>query len=396
MIKSKKNGGQCEKAVSPLEIYIHIPFCVKKCAYCDFLSGSCTDEKIERYVDALVQEIGASGVDKGTYVVRTIFVGGGTPSILTPNQIEQIFKAIRTSFNVLEDAEITLEANPGTVTKEKLLAYKNVGINRLSFGLQSTNNKELQLLGRIHTYEDFLDNFQLARDYGFTNINVDLISAIPKQTVQSWEQTLKQVASLDTEHISAYSLIVEEGTPFSKIYGEGCPREKELPSEEEERTIYYRTEEILKDYGYHRYEISNYAKRGKECRHNLGYWERKEYLGIGLGAASLFNRSRYKNTDNLDYYICNASEPERVQEGLEKLNVKSEMEEFMFLGLRKMEGVSEIEFESCFNRTLKECYGTQIENLISQGLLWKENGNLRLTKKGIDVSNYVFAAFIDV
>ena len=373
-----------------LEIYIHIPFCVKKCAYCDFLSGPQDRDTIEKYVDKLVEEI---GVQKPA-TVSSIFLGGGTPSVLDANQVTRIFDALRENFDIAEDAEITIEANPGTVTVEKLEAYKQCGINRISFGLQSTNNEELKLLGRIHTYEEFLESYQLARACGFENINVDLISAIPKQTVASWEETLKKVIALEPEHISAYSLIVEEGTPFAKVYGEGCPGEHDLPCEEEERAIYYRTEELLEKAGYHRYEISNYAKAGKECRHNLGYWERKDYLGIGLGAASLIGNTRYKNTDDLLYYMEHSSDLSAIQENVEKLSLQEQMEEFMFLGLRKTEGVSVTEFKNTFGKTMEECYGEQIQKLKEQGLLEQKDGRLMLTRPGIDVSNYVFGEFL--
>ncbi len=372
------------------EIYIHIPFCVKKCAYCDFLSGTQDGATIEKYVDKLVEEI---RVHKPA-TVSSIFLGGGTPSVLEPSQIFKIFKALNCTFEIEKDAEITIEANPGTVTVEKLQAYKQSGINRISFGLQSTNNKELKLLGRIHTYEEFLESYQLARECGFENINVDLISAIPKQTLASWEETLQKVIALKPEHISAYSLIVEEGTPFAKMYGEGCPSERDLPSEEVERAIYYKTEELLFQAGYHRYEISNYAKVGKECKHNLGYWERKEYLGIGLGAASLIDDTRYKNTDDLLFYLEHSSDLHAIQENVEKLSLEEQMEEFMFLGLRKMEGVSADEFANIFGKTMEECYGEQIQKLIAQGLLEQKDDRLMLTSQGIDVSNYVFSLFL--
>ena len=377
---------------SELELYIHIPFCVRKCAYCDFLSGPQTEEVIEKYVEALVAEI--KGHNTYTDTVTSIFLGGGTPSILSGNQMEQIFHAVRAHFDVAENAEITIEANPGTVTKEKLDAYRRCGINRISFGLQSANNEELKLLGRIHTYEEFLESFRLAREAGFGNINVDLISAIPKQTLQSFEETLQKVIALNPEHISAYSLIVEEGTPFATLYGEGGPKEQDLPSEEEERLIYKRTEELLNQFGYHRYEISNYAKPGRECRHNLGYWERKNYLGLGLGSASLMDNVRYKNTDDLDAYLKQAREPKQIQEQREQLSVMELLEEFMFLGLRKTQGVSEKEFETQFGNTLEECYGKQIERFLKEGLLERKDGYLNLTKSGIDVSNYVLAEFL--
>lgn len=370
-----------------LELYIHIPFCVKKCAYCDFLSGPQDEETIERYVEKLVEEILAYKSDKlvaDNCRVTTVFLGGGTPSILETSQMTRIFDALRSTFDIATNAEVTIEANPGTVTIEKLEAYKQCGITRISFGLQSANNDELKLLGRIHTFEEFLESYQLARKCGFENINVDLISAIPKQTVNSWEQTLQRVIELEPEHISAYSLIVEEGTPFAKVYGEDCPGEKDLPSEDEEREIYYRTEELLLKAGYHRYEISNYAKVGKECKHNLGYWERTDYLGIGLGASSLSDNTRFKNTDDLEFYMEHADKLSFIRENVEELSVKEQMEEFMFLGLRKMEGISEKKFEKTFGKTIEECYGGQLERLIKQKLLERKDDRIMLTKKGID------------
>ncbi|MBQ4560659.1 MAG: oxygen-independent coproporphyrinogen III oxidase [Tyzzerella sp.] len=388
MIRSKKE----------LELYIHIPFCVKKCAYCDFLSGPQDEETIERYVASLLDEIRAHGSKPELVTsceITSIFLGGGTPSILNVTQIQRIFEALRYNFMISQDTEITIEANPGTVTREKLLAYRACGINRISFGLQSTNSEELKLLGRIHTYGEFLESFHLARECGFDNINVDLISAIPKQTVESWEETLQNVIKLNPEHISAYSLIVEEGTMFAKVYGEGCPGEKDLPNEEEERAIYYRTEELLKEAGYHRYEISNYAKEAKECRHNLGYWERKEYLGIGLGSASLIKHTRYSNTSDLGKYIKYAKEPDKIKEDIQLLSSQEQMEEFMFLGLRKMEGVLEREFEEYFGVNIDEVYSEQLNKLIEEHLLDRKDGRIMLTERGIDVSNSVFAEFIE-
>lgn len=377
-----------------LELYIHIPFCVKKCAYCDFLSGSANQDKVESYVEALIREIYAHQEIGKESLVTTIFFGGGTPSILEESQFERISGALQDVFAIKDGAEITIEANPGTVTKEKLATYRRCGVNRISFGLQSTENEELKLLGRIHTYEEFLESFQLAKDAGFENINVDLISAIPKQTVQSWEKTLTRILELEPEHISAYSLIVEEGTPFAKEYGRGCLGEKDLPSEEEEREIYQRTKELLEDAGYHRYEISNYAKEGKECQHNLGYWERKEYLGLGLGAASLINNTRYHNTENLEDYIRHAQQLEVIQKEIQILSKTEQMEEFIFLGLRKMEGISELEFEKQFGNTIETSYGKQLARFLQEGLLERANGNIRLTERGIDVSNYIFTEFL--
>lgn len=381
-----------------LELYIHIPFCMKKCAYCDFLSGPGDEMTIERYVEALIQEISQCNSQKRKYIsetVTTIFLGGGTPSILSPTQIERIMGALHEAFEIEKNAEITIEANPGTVTCEKLEAYKQAGINRISFGLQSTNNEELKLLGRIHTFEEFLESFQLARECGFDNINVDLISAIPKQTVESWEASLKRIIKLNPEHISAYSLIIEEGTPFAKLYGEGNEGEKELPTEDDERLMYQRTEELLEESGYHRYEVSNYAKPRRECRHNLGYWERKNYLGIGLGASSLMDNVRYKNTDDLQQYLTYSNCLEVIQEEREVLSKAEQMEEFIFLGLRKTKGISLKEFENHFGQTLRMCYGENIERMQKAGLVVIKDGFLQLTKKGIDVSNYVFAEILN-
>lgn len=377
-----------------LELYIHIPFCIRKCAYCDFLSGPATEETIEKYVSKLIEEIKAHRKFNYNAKVTTIFFGGGTPSILIGSQMQRIMKALRDTFRIEENAEISMEANPGTVTRENLLAYKNAGINRISFGLQTTNNEELKLLGRIHTYEEFLESYQLARECGFENINVDLISAIPKQTVESWEEGLKKIIKLNPEHISAYSLIIEEGTPFFEKYGEDSEGEDLLPNEEDERKIYHRTEELLLEAGYHRYEISNYAKEGKECKHNLGYWERKNYLGIGLGASSLINNVRFKNTDSMEHYMLYASELEKIQEDVEKLSVTEQMEEFIFLGMRKMQGISGENFQQEFEKTLQECYGENIEKMKKQGLVEEREGFLRLTKQGIDISNYVFSEIL--
>ncbi len=389
-----------------LELYIHIPFCVRKCAYCDFLSAPADEKTREQYVEALVKEIKAyynegrksDVVDEADRcrvikesAVSTIFIGGGTPSILDGESIAGIMEAIRGAFDVREDAEITIEVNPGTVTKEKLEKYQSVGINRISFGLQSTDNVALKTLGRIHTYEEFLESYRLAREGGFDNINVDLISAIPKQTVGAWEQDLNRIAALEPEHISAYSLIIEEDTPFADLYGEDADCEYELPSEEDERLMYRRTEEILETAGYHRYEISNYARTGKECQHNLGYWERKNYLGLGLGASSLIDNVRFKNTEDLREYLEGSGHPENLREDVEKLSLTEQMEETVFLGLRKMTGVSIDEVRQLYGPVFEIRYGDNVKRMEAEGLIVVEDGFFRLTKKGIDVSNYVFA-----
>lgn len=375
-----------------LELYLHIPFCVSKCKYCDFLSAPSGEEQRQIYVERLCRRIRywSDVIHNYGYEIVSIFVGGGTPSILTEAQITQVFEAVHDSFPIRKDAEITLEMNPGTDVKDKLPVYRELGINRLSMGLQSADNEELKCLGRIHTYEDFRQVYQWAREAGFTNINVDLMSAIPGQTLESYEDTLRKVADLEPEHISAYSLIIEEGTPFYERYGEGRHAE-ELPDEDIERQMYVRTGEILKDYGYHRYEISNYAKDGYECRHNLGYWDRKEYLGLGAGASSLMDHIRWKEPDHIGPSTGLVLEE---REDFTRLRRKDEMEEFMFLGLRKINGVSEYDFYKSFRVSMDEIYKESIENLIKEGLLVREEDRIRLTDRGIDLSNYALSQFL--
>ncbi|MFR2189620.1 MAG: radical SAM family heme chaperone HemW [Blautia sp.] len=378
-----------------LELYLHIPFCVKKCNYCDFLSAPAGEETRAAYVDALLEEI--RGFDEPEdYEVVTVFFGGGTPSILPGQAIFRIMEALREKFSFRKGAEITLEANPGTVDKEKLSFYKKAGINRLSFGLQSADAEELKKLGRIHTWEKFLESFQLAREAGFTNINVDLMSALPGQTKESWEKTLRQVLALQPEHISAYSLIIEEGTPFYQLYEKDVERrdageEPELiPSEEEERAMYEATGRILKEQGYLHYEISNYAKPGRECCHNLGYWQRRDYLGFGLGASTLLNPVRYKNTEDLEAYLGG----DFSKKEFFVLTKDNQIEETMFLGLRVLEGVSKEQFREHFSCELNVVYRKELEKLEKEGLLEEEGDFVRLTSRGIDLSNPVLAEFL--
>lgn len=362
-----------------LEIYVHIPFCVRKCAYCDFLSFS-ADEKIqEAYVEQLQKEIRASARDLEPYRVTTVFFGGGTPSILKADWLCQILMLLKQEFVFSEDAEVTVEANPGTVDEEKLSAYREAGVNRLSFGLQSADDGELKLLGRIHTWKQFLESFRLARKTGFQNINIDLMSALPGQTAKSYQKTLEKVLALAPEHLSAYSLIIEEGTPFYERY-KGHP--ELLPSEEEERQMYYDTKRLLGAFGYERYEISNYAKPGYVCRHNLGYWERTDYKGYGLGAASLLRNVRYTNQTELSEYLKgNRTGTE------ERLTKQAVREEYFFLGLRKTEGIDPGKY--------RMHYEEQIRKLQAQQLLEVKGDRICLTDRGIDVSNYVLAQFLD-
>ena len=367
------------------ELYIHIPFCVRKCAYCDFLSASGSEEAKASYTEALLREIEAVKTEKRE--VSSIFVGGGTPSALSPSLMGDIFEKIHKSFSVAPDAEITIEANPGTLSKEKLFLYRNVGINRLSLGLQSPEAAELKSLGRIHTYEEFLESFSLAREAGFQNINVDLMCALPDQTYEGWIRNLRKVAALHPEHISAYSLIIEEGTPFAK-------RKLNLPDEDTEYRMYEDTAGILAEYGYEQYEISNYAKKDLACQHNVGYWTRKEYLGLGLGAASLWGNQRFSNTSDFSLYLNNSGFPEKIRGDRETLSLEDEMSEFMFLGLRMTEGVSKAEFLEGFGTPIESVYGNVLDKYKSVGLLEEKEGRIFLTRAGIHVSNGVMAEFL--
>ncbi|MDO4285953.1 MAG: radical SAM family heme chaperone HemW [Eubacteriales bacterium] len=437
-IREKRESGE----MRPLSLYLHIPFCIRKCLYCDFLSGPGTPEAQESYVRALCREIerraadgicgdisgcaagGSVGGDRGPDCVPggdfggdrgsgcvpggdfgnvrrldrslggslggdlrrrpvdTVFFGGGTPSLLTAGQMERIMETLRASFRIREDAEITAEANPGTVDREKLRAFRACGINRLSLGVQSLCDGELRALGRIHTAEQAREAYALARECGFSNVNVDVMAALPGQSAVSYERTLKEICGWEPEHISAYSLIVEEGTPFYTM-------DLALPDEDEERRMYHRTKELLALCGYTRYEISNYAKPGRECRHNVGYWTGHDYLGLGLGASSLLSHTRLRATADAGEYAAQDG-----YEEIHRLSLQERMEEFMFLGLRLTAGIPEAEFAERFGRRIDEIYGKQLERHAAQGLLVREDGRIRLTDRGLDVSNYVMADYL--
>lgn len=390
-----------------LSLYIHIPFCVRKCGYCDFLSAPADEKARDRYVQALLMEIERyRGTETADRKIKTLYIGGGTPSILSVNQLDCIIQKIKCTFNFCGDIEASIEMNPGTASKEKCRALYQMGINRLSIGLQSTNDMELKTLGRIHSYEDFLNTYTWCREAGFQNINVDLMAALPYQTVESYTTGLRKIIRLAPEHISAYSLILEEGTPFYQKYNSGC---YPLPDEEQERLMYRETEQILAQAGYERYEISNYAKKGYACRHNLVYWQGGDYLGLGLGSSSYMDGVRFHNTTDLNTYVNQGA----YVEDREELSMQAKMEEFMFLGLRVMAGVSGTEFEKRFGKTMEDVYGDVLRKHEEEGLLRIERKEDRkeaaaaepakgktniekvmLTTKGVDVSNYVFADFL--
>lgn len=434
-MKSKKRHSPplCHAKI-PLSLYIHIPFCVKKCLYCDFLSANASDQQKQAYVEALLGEMDFwKETLQKQYSLQTVFIGGGTPTCLTPEQFFQIGTKLFTIWKPDKEIEFTVEANPGTITTGQIQVMKEMGVNRISLGLQSAQNKELAVLGRIHTYEKFLESYYRLRESGFCNINIDLMADIPGQTIESYRQTLEMVLALRPEHISSYSLIVEEGTPFYKMQEEGLLN---LPDEDTDREMYTLTKEMLQEKDYARYEISNYAKKGRECRHNLTYWQMGEYLGMGLGAASYFSGYRFQNTRQMDIYqrqfrkfrqedICQKQFGEFRQansiysngcksgtahleaidclkegfietESFEKLGTTEEMEEYVFLGLRMMEGISLLEYQKRFGVDFRELYSGVLEPLLGNSLL-AESGNhdrIYLTSRGIDVSNRVLAEFL--
>lgn len=378
-----------------LGIYIHIPFCMQKCVYCDFLSAPADDETKEKYVMSLIKEINKSDDSiRDNYQVNTIFFGGGTPSAIAPHFIELILDTLRKKYDVSPYAEITIECNPGTLNDEKCISYRECGINRISFGLQSANDEELKMLGRIHDMKDFYTSYDLAGKYGFNNINIDIMSAIPGQTIESYQKTLDTVMAFKPSHISSYSLIIEDGT-FLK---ENINKFPALPSEDDERLMYEMTGDIFEKNGYNRYEISNYSKAGYECAHNLKYWNRDEYIGFGIGAASLLGDYRFSNIRSLKDYITllNSKDCELkdIREENAFMTPEDVMEEFMFLGLRKTAGISIKDFKTKCGKDLMEVYGDVVEKNINAGLLIKNGDSIKLTPYGIDISNTVMSDFI--
>ena len=370
-----------------ISLYIHVPFCKQKCKYCDFPSFVGKEYLRDQYVEALKKEIvnRASG-----YKIKTIFIGGGTPSYLTGDELNSILKTIN-KLDLKENLEFTVECNPGTLNIEKLEIMKKNNVNRLSIGLQSCDNNLLKELGRIHSFEVFKENFLLARKVGFNNINVDLMFGLPNQTIKKWKDTLERICDLNIEHISAYSLIIEEGTVFYKLYDKDLLN---LPSEDEEREMYRLAVEILNKKGYKQYEISNFSKDNKECKHNLTYWNLEEYIGCGSSASSYLNSKRLKNIENIEKYIENINLKGTAYEEIIINKESDNIEEFMFMGLRKTKGISKKEFFNKFNKSMYDLYENIIKKHCEEGLLIDSQDRLYLTSKGIELSNYVMSDFI--
>lgn len=388
--------------VKNVGLYIHIPFCKKKCEYCDFVSYAGKESLVDSYMKWLkyeIKEVGEGnrldyedGLDKAINV-ETIYIGGGTPSVISANYIEEIMEVIKSNYNISENAEITIEVNPGTVDEDKLEKYRKSGINRLSIGLQATQDRLLEKIGRIHTFNEFINTYSAARVVGFKNINVDLMLGLPKQSIEDLEESLDKVIELKPEHISVYSLIIEEGTPFYKKVEEG---KLDLPSDEIERKMYWMVKAKLEEAGYNHYEISNYAKKGFESKHNVSCWNQGEYIGFGVAAHSYTNDVRYSNIDNIEKYIENFEKNSEIDNFVfhEKLNLESKMKEFMILGLRKIEGVNISDFKNKFGQNPIFLYRKELEKLTNEDLIEIDGNKIRLSNKGLDLANLVWEEFV--
>lgn len=368
-------------------LYIHIPFCKKKCYYCDFPSFCGKDHLTKNYIKALSEEI-ISRASK--FNISTIFIGGGTPTFLNSEEILILGKTIE-KLNIEENCEFTVECNPGTLSREKLEALKKIGVNRLSIGLQSTHNKHLKAIGRIHSFEEFKDNYYLARELGFNNISIDLIFALPDETLEEWRQDINEAIKMQPEHISCYSLIIEEGTPFHKLY---AMDKLNLPSEEVEREMYRSTLELLNKAGYHQYEISNFSKKDKESKHNLVYWTLKDYIGCGSGAHSYVEGIRYRNVETIEEYIMLMETKGNAIVESHQNSIKDDIEEFIFMGMRKINGIEEKEFKNRFAIDIEEIYKDVIIKYESEKLLERKSGRIFFTERGVELSNTVLTDFI--
>ena len=384
-----------------LGIYVHIPFCKRKCKYCDFVSFENHDEFFKKYIDKVVEEIDYCFQKESSKYnelnlevlsqrkVNTIYFGGGTPSIINEKYIGQILEKLKEKFDICSDAEITIEINPGTINKEKIEYYKSIGINRLSIGLQSAEDRLLSLIGRIHTYEEFLDAYKLARDCGFENINVDLMLALPTQTMDELVQSLIKVINLSPEHISLYSLILEEGTELEKEINEG---KLSIVSDELERKMYWKTKKMLEKNKYAQYEISNFSKKGYESKHNMNCWNQNEYIGFGVAAHSYINDIRFSNECDFDKYLSESFD--EIFSINEKQTIEDKVKEYMMLGFRKIDGIKISKFEEKFGINPLLAFRFEIEKMVKQDLIEIDLDNIKLTQKGLDFANTVFEEFV--
>ena len=378
-----------------LGLYIHIPFCVSKCNYCDFNSYKVDKSSKERYLKDLEKEIRLYKNEikvNNIEGISSVFVGGGTPSILTCEEIFKLFDIIKENFKIKEDAEITMECNPGTLTKEKLTTMKTVGVNRLSIGLQAVQDYHLKSIGRVHSYDEFEKNYKEALDVGFENINVDLMYALPNQKFEDWKESLQKIVTLNPSHISAYSLILEEGTTLHDMYERN---EFKMIDEDTDIKMYNYTINYLKENGYNQYEISNYSKEHFECRHNILYWKCEQYIGVGPGASGYIGDYRYNNIEGLKEYHEKLERNEKPIENIEKLSIEDKIQEKIFMGLRMNEGIMFEDFQKEFNIDFKEKYRKEIERLKGRELINENITGIRLTQRGREISNSIFIEFIN-
>lgn len=377
--------------IKTASLYLHIPFCRAKCHYCDFLSFANCNHHFEPYVNALVKELEQKSEGLADHEIVTVFIGGGTPTVLPPVLLNRITDAVQENYQLSENCEFTIESNPGTLTKELRDCIIAGPINRISMGLQTTDDGLMDRIGRIHRYEDFRRNYEDLRAGGMININVDLMFGLPGQSLESFRESLEIVASLVPEHLSCYSLIIEEGTPFARDYKKG---KLLLPQEDVERQMYYLCQDFLETKGYHRYEVSNYAKSGYECRHNVVYWTLGKYLGFGIGAHSYEDGIRYENTKSIEAYLKESEQGAIQRHHQVHVDKKSQMEEFMFLGLRLTKGISAQEFYDMFQVSIEDVYQSVLEAQLTKGLLKKTEKGYQLTSKGVDVSNHVLSEYL--
>ena len=379
----KKFAKKDRPKMKKIGAYVHIPFCKQKCYYCDFVSFANQNVLQKEYFKELIKEI-KDFFSKNEYEISTIYIGGGTPSFVDSSFIKEILKLIPQNHT----NEITIEVNPGTVDIDKLKVYKEAGINRLSIGLQSTHDRLLKQIGRIHNFEDFLNTYNMAKDIGFDNINVDLMIGLPNQSIQDIKQSLEIITNLEPKHISVYSLIVEENTKMADLIARN---DLQLPDEELERNMYWYVKNYLELKGYNHYEISNFAKKGYESKHNLDCWNQKEYIGFGLAAHSYLNNTRFSNTDNLNNYLNNGWKNKTIQEEQDEISKKYE---YMLLGLRKIEGISIQKFKEKFGENPLFIFRNELNKLVDEGLLIVENDSIKLTNKGLDLANLVWEEFV--
>lgn len=372
-------------------LYIHIPFCKRKCFYCDFVSYQNKEELIDSYIESLKQEIRMVSKYCNSYKFTTIYIGGGTPTYLGITHLCNVLNECNSYLNLEDVSEISIESNPGTINMDNLKILKSIGINRLSIGLQATQNDLLHRLGRIHTFEEFMESYLSARKAGFKNINIDLIFGLPGQTILEWENTLKSIIDLKPEHISCYSLKIEEKTPYFELYNRGLIK---LPSEDEEREMYHLAILLLQTYNYIHYEISNFCLPGYECKHNIGYWQHEEYIGIGVGAHSYFQNIRFHNEISIENYINEIKKGNLPRRELQIIDIKEAMSEFIILGLRLIKGINKLRFKQKFGIDIELIYKDKIEKLVNLGLLENDKDYIKLTLKGIDLANQVMIEFI--